>query len=47
MEMRFGNCNIKSMYRTGLLKAVGEEMSKYEVDLVGVQEVSWDGGGTE
>jgi hypothetical protein len=24
-----------------------EEISKYKLDLVGVQEVRWDGGGTE
>jgi hypothetical protein len=35
------------MYRTGLLRAVAEEISKYELDLVGVQEVIWDGGGTK
>jgi hypothetical protein len=35
------------MYRTGSLRAVGEEISKYRLDLVGVQEVRWDGGGTE
>jgi hypothetical protein len=35
------------MYRAGSLRAVGEEISKYELDLLGVQEVRWDGGGTE
>jgi hypothetical protein len=31
-----------------LLRAqVAEEISKYNLDLVGVQEVRWDGGGTE
>jgi hypothetical protein len=30
-----------------LLRAVGEEISKYKLDFVGVQEVRWDGGGTE
>jgi hypothetical protein len=35
------------MYRAGLLRAVAEEISKYKLDLVGVQEVRWDGGGTE
>jgi hypothetical protein len=29
------------------LRVVGEEISKYKLDLVGVQEVRWDGGGTE
>jgi hypothetical protein len=35
------------MYRAGSLWAVAEEISKYKLDLVGVQEVRWDGGGTE
>jgi exonuclease III len=47
MDMRFGTWNVKSIYRARLLKAVVEEISEYELDLVGVQEVGWDGGGTE
>jgi hypothetical protein len=47
MDMRFGTRNVRNMYRAGLLRAVVEEISKYELDLVGVQEVRWDGGGTE
>jgi hypothetical protein len=35
------------MYTVGSLRAVAEEISKYKLDLVGVQEVRWDGGGTE
>jgi hypothetical protein len=35
------------MYRAGSLRTVTEEVSKYKLDLVGVQEVRWDGGGTE
>jgi hypothetical protein len=35
------------MYRAGSLRTVAEEVSKYELDLVGVQEVRRDGGGTE
>jgi hypothetical protein len=46
MDMRFGTWNVRSMYRAGSLRVVGEEISKYELDLVGVQ-VRWDGGGTE
>jgi hypothetical protein len=34
------------MYRAGSLRAVGEEISKHKLDLVGVQ-VRWNGGGTE
>jgi exonuclease III len=35
------------MYRAGWLRTVAEEVSKYKLDLVGVQEVRWNGGGTE
>jgi hypothetical protein len=35
------------MYRAGFLRAVAEEISKYKLDLVGVQEVRWGGSGTE
>jgi hypothetical protein len=35
------------MYRAGSLRAVAEEISKYKLDLVGVQEVRWGGSGTE
>jgi hypothetical protein len=28
MDMRFGTWNVRSMYRAGLLRVVGEEMSK-------------------
>jgi hypothetical protein len=35
------------MYRAGSLRAVVEEISKYKLDLVGVEEVRWDGRGTE
>jgi hypothetical protein len=37
----------KSLYSAGSLRAVAEEMSKYKLDLVGLQEVRWDEGGTE
>jgi exonuclease III len=45
--MRFGTWNVRSMYRAGSLRAVAEEFTKYKLDLVGVQEVRWDGGGAE
>jgi hypothetical protein len=35
------------MYRAGSLRAVEEEISKYKLDLVGVQEGRRDAGGTE
>jgi hypothetical protein len=47
--MRFGTWNVgsTSMYKAGSLRAVAEEISKYKLDSVGVQEVRRDGGGTE
>jgi exonuclease III len=47
MDMRFGTWNVRSMYRAGSLRAVAEEISKYKLDLVGVQEVRWNGNGNE
>jgi hypothetical protein len=35
------------MYMAGSLRAIGEEISKCKLDLLGVQEVRWDGGGNE
>jgi exonuclease III len=47
MEMRFGMWNVRSLYRAGLFMTVAEELSKYKLDLVGVQEVRWDRGAIE
>jgi hypothetical protein len=38
MDMGFGTWNVRSMYRAGSLRAVAEEISKYNLDLVGVQD---------
>jgi hypothetical protein len=47
IDMRCGTWKVRSLYRAGSLRAVAEEISKYKLDLVGLQEVRWDGGGTE
>jgi hypothetical protein len=47
MDLRFGTWNVRSMYRAGSLRTVAEEVSKYKLDFVRVQEVRWDGDGTE
>jgi exonuclease III len=47
MDMRFGTWNIRKLYRIGLLKTVARELGKYNLDLVGVQDVRWEKGGTE
>jgi hypothetical protein len=46
MGMRFGSWNVTSLYRAGSLATVAEEISKYKLDLMGV-EVRWDRGGTQ
>jgi hypothetical protein len=35
------------MYRAGSLRAVVEELSEYKLNLMAVEEVRWDGGGTK
>jgi hypothetical protein len=47
MNMRLRTCNVKSFYRAGSLMTVSEEPTRYKLDLVGVQEVRWEGGGAE
>jgi hypothetical protein len=44
MDMTFGTWNVRSLYRTGSLMTVAKEMSKYKLDLVGIQELGWDRG---
>jgi hypothetical protein len=45
--MRFGTWNARILCRTGSLKTVARELGKYTLDLVGVQKVRWEKGGTE
>jgi hypothetical protein len=47
MDMSFGTWNIRSVWRAGSLLTISEELSKYKLDLVGVQGVRWEGCGTE
>jgi hypothetical protein len=46
MDMRFGTWNVRSLYRASSLMTVSRELSRYTLDLVGVQEVRWEGSGT-
>jgi exonuclease III len=46
MDMRFGTWNVISLYRVVSLMTVSRDLSKYRLDLVGVQEVRWEGSGT-
>jgi exonuclease III len=43
--MRYGTWNIRSLCRVGAIKSVVGELEKYKLDLVGVQEVRWEGEG--
>jgi uncharacterized protein YodC (DUF2158 family) len=47
MDMRFGTWNVMSLYRAGPIMTVSGELARYKLDLMGVQEVRWEGGGTE
>jgi len=44
--MKTGTWNVRSLYRAGSLKAAARELARYKLDVVGVQEVRWDKGGT-
>jgi hypothetical protein len=46
MDMRFGTWNVRSLYRVGSLMTVSRELVRYKLDLVGAQEVRWEGSGT-
>jgi hypothetical protein len=47
METRCGTWNTRIPCRLGSLKTVARELARYKLDLVGVQEVSWNSGGKE
>jgi exonuclease III len=47
MDKRFETWNVRSLCRVGSLMTVSRELARYKLDLVGVQEVRWEGGGTE
>jgi exonuclease III len=42
-DMRFGTWNVWSLCRIDKIESVVGELEKYELDLVGVQEVRWEG----
>ena len=45
-DIVLGTWKVRSLYRAGSLTAVTRELARYKLDLVGVQEVWWDKGGT-
>jgi len=42
--MKIDTWNVRSLYRAGSLKAAANELVRYKLDVVGVQEVRWDKG---
>ena len=45
-EIFLGKWNVRSLYRAGSLTTAARELARYKLDLMGVQEVRWDKGGT-
>ena len=46
MCCKYSTWNVRSLYRAGSLTAAARELTRYKLDLVSVQEVRWDNGGT-
>jgi exonuclease III len=45
--MKFGTWNVGSMNNSVSLRTVALELTVYKLDVVGVQGVRWDTGGTQ
>jgi hypothetical protein len=43
--MTFGTWNVMNLCRVASIKSVTVELEKYKLDLVGVEEVRWEGKG--
>ena len=44
--LKIGTSNVRSFYRARSFKAAARELERYKLDVVGVQKVRWDKGGT-
>jgi hypothetical protein len=44
--MRFSTGNVRNLYRARSLRGAARELARHKLDLVGVQDVRWDKGGT-
>jgi hypothetical protein len=44
--MRYVTWNVRRLYRAGSLTGAGRNLARYKLDLVGVQAVMWDKGGS-
>jgi exonuclease III len=47
LDVKLGTWNVRSLYRTHSLKTVGSKLGNHKLDLVTVQEVRWDNGGSQ
>jgi len=45
MDMKFGTRNVRYRQRAGSKMAVGRELARFKLDLVGIREDRWDKGG--
>ena len=45
-DILLGTWNVRILYRAGALMAAARELARYELDIVGVQEVRWEKEGT-
>jgi len=45
-NMRFGTWNVMILYRSDSLTTVVRKLARYKLNLVSVEEVRWDKGGT-
>jgi hypothetical protein len=45
-DILLGTWNVRNLYRAESLMAAAKELTRYKLDLVGVQEVRWDKDGT-
>ena len=41
-DIKLRTWNVRILYRAGSLKAAARELARYKLDIVGVQEFSWD-----
>jgi exonuclease III len=43
MEMRFGARNVRTLFKTGSLKSLTQQLQKYQIKITAVQETKWMG----
>ena len=42
-NLRIGTWNVQTLYKTGALQVTVRETEKYELDILAIQEVRWEG----